>query len=166
MQTKWISNAAQEFRQHLVERRREEDSRRALEEKERDRKNRLAAERVPAGAKLWAELQSVIKYEVNEFNQAFGDPVMQTRVLGNGTFEVHLVIPGGAENIAALNYDTDKTTLDWHVFGGVRGTTLSVGLEPNKLNGQANTSDLMFSGDNSYYKIEEISQRVISSLLP
>jgi hypothetical protein len=113
---------------------------------------------------LWSNLQAVLKSDLAEFNEEHGDAVMRTKALGDGTFEVHLGEPGGAERIAALTYDPDSTTLSWHVFGGAKGRPLVVGLKTVP-QGQG-IDELLFTSGQSYPSVEEISQQIISELLP
>lgn len=132
---------------------------------ERDRLNRIAAEGPALGAELWAGLQSVINHDVAEFNQEFGDTVIRTKALGDGTFEVHFGAPGGTAKIAALNYAPDTTTLSWHIFGGGKGTPLKVGLQRGT-DLQPNTNGLQFTDERTYYTLDVISRQIIENLLP
>ena len=164
MPTAWITEAAQKHKKDLSEKRRLLNDQLRREEIERDRSNRLALESADAGEYLWEALQSTLKHDVAEFNDAFHDTVLRTKALGDGTFEVHSGEPG-AGKIASLSYASASTTLSWQIFGGAKGTPLTIGLEPNQDAFQSNINPLQFTDGNSYYSIGEISQNVISALL-
>lgn len=164
MQTPWIQKAAANYNQYLITQRRENDQRLRDEELKRSRENRLAAEGPTVGAQLSANLQAVIKSDVAEFNKEYGSDVLRIRALGNDTFEVRFGEPGEAEKIATLTYVADSTTLSWQVFGGAKGVPLKVGLKTVP-QGQG-IDELLFTTGQSYPSVEEISQQIISALLP
>jgi hypothetical protein len=165
MATEWITKAANKYTQDLREKRIEDSRRQRQKEIEQARLQRIATEGPEVGTNLWTWLQSVMKLEVGEFNEAVGDTVMRTEARGDGTFKVCLGEPGGIEKIASLSYASESTTLSWQVFGGPKGIPLTVGLKPNHDNMQVSTGDLQFTNGTSYYSVKEISREVISSLL-
>jgi hypothetical protein len=164
MATAWIHELTKKYDQHIVLQRREDEKQLRDEEIARSRANRLAVEGPIVGAELWAALQSVIKHDVAEFNEEFGDVVLRTKALGDGTFEVHFSQHGKPDKIAALTYESDPPKLSWNVFGGAKGTPLTVGLKMVPV-GQG-VDQLLFTTGNSFPSLEELSQHVISNLLP
>lgn len=165
MQTPWIQKAAANYEQFLVTQRRENDQRLRDEELRRSRANRLATEGPIVGMKLWGELQATLKAHVSEFNDQYGNEVMRIRAVGDGSFEVRLGEPGCADKIATLTYSPDPPTVSWQIFGGAKGLPIVVGLRSTSY-GAANVDELLFTVGQSYPSVEEISQQVISALLP
>ncbi|HTF63173.1 MAG TPA: hypothetical protein VK638_10725 [Edaphobacter sp.] len=164
MPTQWITDAAQKCKRELAEQRNADYARQREEEVERQRLQRIVVEGPDAGAQLWSDLQAVIKYEIVEFNEEFGETVLRPKALGDGTFEVHFGEPGGTETIAALTYATETTTLSWHIFGGPKGVPLTVGLR--KQPPSQGQPELQFTDGQAFYGVPEISKRIISNLLP
>ncbi|MDW5266920.1 MULTISPECIES: hypothetical protein [Acidobacteriaceae] len=165
MQTAWIRKAAENYGQHLVTQRRENDQLLREEELRRSRENRVATEGPIVGQRLWEGLQATLKGHVAEFNQEYGEEMMRTKALGDGTFEVRLGELGGPERIAALTYVSAPPTLSWQVFGGAKSVPLSVGLK-SASHGTASVDELLFTTGRSYPSLDELSQQVISTLLP
>lgn len=114
---------------------------------------------------IWGELQATLKAHVSEFNDQYGNEVMRIRALGDGSFEVRLGEPGCADKIATLTYSPDPPTVSWQIFGGAKGQPIVVGLRSTSY-GAANVDELLFTVGQSYPSVEEISQQVISALLP
>jgi hypothetical protein len=165
MTTQWVTDAARNYGIKQKEEREQNTLRLQKDQLERHRLDRIAAEGKTEGTQLWEALQRVIKSDVAEFNDAAGYTVLQTKALGDGTFEVHSEEHGRADSIASLSYAHDTTTLSWKIFGGVTAVPLKIGLEPNQDIWQANTKKLQFTNGNSYYDLEQISQQVLTSLL-
>ncbi|ADW70329.1 hypothetical protein [Granulicella tundricola] len=154
----WISDAANKYGTHLQEKRSQQEMQRRAEERERERRERLSAERETEGGKLWAELQYILKGNVKQFNESYGDDVMRTEARADGPFKVKLGEPGGVEKIAALTYAPDVATLTWEIFGSNSGS-LTVGL----LLGER---ELQFMSGTAYVTTEAIAQQIIEALVP
>lgn len=165
METEWIKKAASQYVNDLNAKRREYELNSRKHEIERLRLNRIATEGPIVGAELWASLQFIIKSNGDEFNAELGSNIVRTKALGDGTFEVHVGEPGGAEKKASLAYAPDTTILSWQVFGGVKGTPLKVGIEPNTSPHQMTTNNPEFTDGLTYYKLERISQNILTNLL-
>jgi hypothetical protein len=165
MATEWITRAANQYGAELSAKRRKEADQIQLQRIEQARKDRISTEGPKAGADLWAGLQSTIKSHADQFNRDFGDTVLRTKALGDGTFEVRIGELGGVEKIAALIYTPDTMTLSWQIFGGVKGTPLKVGIEPDSASHQVTTNTPEFTDGATYYKLDRISQNILTALL-
>jgi hypothetical protein len=166
MATEWIIKAARKYDEDQTEKRSAAFLESQRQNAERARQERIAKEGPTAGAALWAGLQSIIKNDVAEFNKEFGDTILRTKALGDGTFEIRLSEPDGKEKIAALNYAPDKMTLSWQIFGGVKGTPMTVGIQPNPTPYQLSITGLQFTMGSSYPSLDEISRNILENLIP